>query len=220
MPKPWRLESYDDAAAPPQSPSRQLTPAAPAPTPAPAAGAPDLEEERLAAFDRGYKAGWDDATAAHEADQGRIAADLAHNLQAMSFTYYEARTALMSELESLLRGIVHAVLPAARHPALCTMLLDRLETAARGTAEVAAEIVVAPVNRAKVEALVEGRVAPPLRVTEEPSLSDGQAFLRFGDAEEKIDLDAVLAEIAQAITEFFAHESAEAEPEEEKRHAG
>lgn len=51
-----------------------------------------LEEARLASYDSGYAAGWEDATAAQSGDQSRIRAELARNLQALSFTYQEARS--------------------------------------------------------------------------------------------------------------------------------
>ncbi|MFV0360116.1 MAG: flagellar biosynthesis protein, partial [Tropicimonas sp.] len=70
-----------------------------------------LEEERLVAFDSGYRAGWDDAAAAHADEQGRISAEFAGNLQELSFTYHEARNAVLGEMEGILKGIVDKVLP-------------------------------------------------------------------------------------------------------------
>jgi flagellar assembly protein FliH len=187
MGRPWPLESFD--------------------TPAPEAGTaiPEsvLEEERLAAFDKGYKAGWDDAAAAHAEEQGRIGTELARNLQELSFTYHEARTAMLGEMEGLLRGMVEKILPMTLRAALGELILERVEEVARSRAEFAAEIVVAPVNRELVEHLVADKVAPPLRVVEEPSLAEGQAFLRLGAAEERIDLDQTLTDIADAVSDFF-----------------
>jgi flagellar assembly protein FliH len=208
MAGPWPLESFD----PPPEPF--------APASEPAATAPGLsetalEEERLAAFDKGYKAGWDDAAAAHEEEQGRIDAELAANLQQMSFTYHEARGAVLAEMAPLLRGLVEKVLPPLREGALAEMVLARIEEAAEELAGATAEIVVAPDNRPRVEALVEGKVGPPVAVVEEPSLGPGQAYLRLGRAESQIDLDRVLAEIAAAVEDFFHPAESAAE---ERRH--
>jgi flagellar M-ring protein FliF len=64
-------------------------PAAQAPSdPAPALA----DAERLAAYEQGYRAGWDDAVRAEAADQARIGAELARNLQEMSFSFHEARS--------------------------------------------------------------------------------------------------------------------------------
>ena len=40
-----------------------------------------LEETKLASYDAGYAAGWEDAATAQSGDQTRIAAELANNLQ-------------------------------------------------------------------------------------------------------------------------------------------
>ena len=57
-----------------------------------------LEDEKLAAYDTGYRAGWDDANAAQSDDQTRMKADLARNLQTLGFTYHEARTHILKAL--------------------------------------------------------------------------------------------------------------------------
>jgi hypothetical protein len=38
-----------------------------------------VEEAKVASFEQGYSAGWDDAVAAQQGDQSRIRADLARN---------------------------------------------------------------------------------------------------------------------------------------------
>jgi hypothetical protein len=39
----------------------------------------------------------------------------------------------------------------------------------------------------------------PLVIEEEPSLSEGQVYIRFGTAETKVDLDRVTSDIANAV---------------------
>ncbi|MBA3904750.1 MAG: flagellar biosynthesis protein, partial [Rhodocyclaceae bacterium] len=46
-----------------------------------------VEEAKVASFEQGYSAGWDDAVAAQNGDQTRIRADLARNLQSLAFTF-------------------------------------------------------------------------------------------------------------------------------------
>jgi flagellar assembly protein FliH len=160
-----------------------------------------LEEERLAAFEKGYGAGWEDAARAHEEEQNHISAELGRALQEMSFTFHEAQTALAREVEGVLAGLVETVLPAALRPALGEMIRERAQVATQ-SAGVTVEVVVAPENVARVERIAVERHAPPLRVVGEPALGPGQAFLRFGAAEERIDLDAVLADLRAAVGRF------------------
>jgi len=184
----------------------------PAGTAAPA----DIEEERLAAFEKGYRAGWDDASAAHSEEQGRIAADLARNLQDLSFTYHEAHAAMQRETADLLRGMLDRVLPSAMHGALAETILQRVGTAL-GAGATPVEIIVAPGNLARVEALVADRPAPPLRLRAEPSLGDGQALLRLGAAEERVDYDALIGELA-AMVDRYCEDLAAAAPRGEAAH--
>jgi flagellar assembly protein FliH len=163
----------------------------------------DLEEERLAAYEKGYTAGWEDAARAHMDEQAHISSELARNLQDLSFTFHEAQTALVQDMEAILTGLLERVLPGALRPALAECVVERAIDVAREPGQVV-EIVVAPENVDRVHALCETRPAPPLRVAAEPSLGAGQAFIRFAASEEKIDLDAVLADMSSAMAQALA----------------
>lgn len=162
-----------------------------------------VEEEKLKSFDTGYKAGWDDAAKAHGEEQSRLSSEFASNLQALSFTYHEARNAVLSEMEELVRGIVDKVLPTALQPSLGGMILQEVTAMADGLSEIEVEIVVAPENVALIEDLTYEKVAPPLRIREEASLGAGQAFLRIGGRERMIDLDATLTNLLASVESFF-----------------
>lgn len=192
MARPWQLETFS------AEPTRDE------PVEAEEAVAVLSEEDRLQAFDKGYKDGWEDATAAHAQEQSHLSAEFGNNLQALSFTYHEARTAILAEMEALVNGLITAVLPAAAVGTLGTLIRDRVAELAETQANVPVEIVISPVNRVRLDAVLADRVAPPIVIHEEPSLGEGQAFLRFASREEKLDLDAVLAEIRTAIEGFFA----------------
>ncbi|NBC88821.1 MAG: hypothetical protein GVX90_04915 [Alphaproteobacteria bacterium] len=200
MSRPLKLEDFDLHASASPVAGHAGRPGMPA---VPSDAADDREEEQLAAFEKGYGAGWEDAAKAHAEEQERISADFARALQDMSFSFHEAHAAFQAEAEALIRGLVETVLPAALEPALAAMIRDRAQALAE-TAEVTVEIVVAPDNVARVEGLAAGRPAPPMRVVGEDSLGAGQAFIRFGATEEKIDLDAALAELRAAVSGYLA----------------
>lgn len=189
MSRPWDLECFDSA--------EPIQPASAIDTEALS------EEERLQAFDNGYKDGWDDASRAHAEDQNRISAELAGNLQELSFTYHEARNAVLIEMEGILKGIVTRILPRTMEHSLGQMIVERVREASDVAADIEAEVVVNPVNAHRVASLFEGMIGPPLRVVEEPTLGDGQAFLRLGRSEQKIDLEAVIQGLSDAVSEFF-----------------
>lgn len=162
-----------------------------------------LEEARLASYDSGYAAGWEDATAAQSGDQSRVRADLARNLQALSFTFQEARAHVLRGMQPLLEAVVGKLLPELARETLGAIVLDSLMPMAEGLADAPVTIVLNPAVRAAVEPLIAEATGLPLTIEEETSLSEGQVYLRFGTVETRIDLDRAIADIAATMRGFF-----------------
>ncbi len=162
-----------------------------------------LEEAKLASYEQGYAAGWEDAAAAQSEDQARLRADIARNLQSLGFTFQEARVHVLRAIEPLLTEMVARLLPAAARATLGPLVHETLMPLAEGLAETPVTLVLNPTSRAAVEAFVSGTAGLPLNVVEETSLGEGQVFLRLGDAEARVDLDAAIANIGSAITGFY-----------------
>lgn len=162
-----------------------------------------LEELRLTAFEQGYKAGWDDAARAEGEEQTRIRADLARNLQDLSFTYEEARATILRALTPLLREMSARILPELARQTLGETIAETLRPVAERETEIGIEIAVNPEARPAVEHALSQATLPQFSIIEEPALDTGQARLRFGERETEIDLDRVIAEIDAAVTEFF-----------------
>lgn len=162
-----------------------------------------IEDMRLDSFEQGYKAGWDDCVAANAAEQSRIGADLARHLQALSFTYHEARGTLLRGLGPLMSDIAAKLLPAIAAQSLAPLIAERLAPALEAAADVPVQILVSPDAEAPVAAAIAGQEALPLMLSADPALGAGQAVLRFGEAEERIDLDATVAAISAALRDHF-----------------
>lgn len=176
-------------------------------------GQAEFEECRLAAYEQGYTAGWDDAVAAQDGEIARLRADLGRNLEDLSFTYHEAHSHVLRTLEPLLHDMVTKVLPAIARESLGHMVLDHLRPMAKDLADQPVTLVANPANRALLETLVVAEATFPLTFREEPSLGDGQVYLRLGEAESRIDLDGVISAISAAVSAFFRIEK-----QEERRH--
>ncbi len=174
-----------------------------------AAGAPlsisdvSLEEQRLAAFEKGYQAGWDDAVKAQVEGQRHVSSELAQNLQDLSFTYQEAYSALIKALSPLLTQIFETVLPRAAHDTLGLRLSGMLLDMAREHGEQPVEIVTAPESVAVIESVLTGELPVPVSVVEDSSLAGGQVHIRVGSAEREIDMSEVLREIERAMSGFI-----------------
>jgi flagellar biosynthesis/type III secretory pathway protein FliH len=162
-----------------------------------------MEEARLAAYEQGYTAGWDDASAAQSEDQTRLGAEIARNLQTLAFTYHEARTHVLRGIEPLLAQMTERVLPDMARAALAPMIVETLRPMAADLADAPVILLINPAARPAVEALLERSGNLPVAIQDEPTLGEGQAQLRFGPSETRIDLDRAVADIATAVRGFF-----------------
>lgn len=183
-----RLESFEPRA--PEDAELALDPA-------------EFEEAKLAAFEKGYQAGWDDAVAAQNSETARLHADLGQNLQALGFTYHEARQHMLDALRPLLIDICAKVLPELARDSLAPVVAEQLLPAADNLISAPIAVVCSPVALPQIEEILATRSDLPLIFEPEPTLGEGQAYLRFSETETRIDLDAVVGAISQAVTTYF-----------------
>lgn len=162
-----------------------------------------MEDARLASFEAGYAAGWEDAMAAQKDERSAVGADLSRNLQALSFTYHEARAHVLSALQPLLNALVSRVLPETARASLAPIVVEALRPLAELAAGAPVTIEMNPAARPAVEALLAGHAAPPVRLVEEPTLGEGQVYLRLGDREDHVDLDHITDMIRTAVSGVF-----------------
>ena len=163
-----------------------------------------IEEAKLAAYETGYKAGWDDAADAQSEDQTRIRADLARNLQQLSFTYQEARAHILKAVEPLLEEMVSRLLPETARETLAPLVLERIMPMVEDLTDQPIHLVLNPAMRIPVETLIEQATGLPMTIEEEPTLPEGQVYIRHGGTEAKVDLTRVTADIAAAVRGFFS----------------
>jgi flagellar biosynthesis/type III secretory pathway protein FliH len=169
----------------------------------------EAEEVKLAAYEKGYNAGWEDAAAAQDDDLIRLRNELGRNLQDLSFTYHEAHSHVLRTLEPLLKDMVGKVLPAIAREALGQVVLEHLRPLAVELATGPMEITTHPDNVSAVEDLVVEKAGFPVAVRGEPSLGLGQVHFRIGASERKVDLDGAIAAISEAVSGFFVVEKKE-----------
>jgi len=162
-----------------------------------------LEENRLEAFESGYKAGWDDSANAAKNDEDKITVDFANNLRDLSFTYHEACSGMMSALEPLLTSMVKTVLPKLAHQTLGLRVINQLSDMARENINNPIEIVTAPTNLDALRSLVEQQNDLPITIVTEPSCGEGQVHIRTLTQEYEIDIDGLLNDIDLAVNGFI-----------------
>ncbi len=162
-----------------------------------------LEEQRLESFEQGYKAGWDDALKAQNNTAVQISEEFARNLQDLSFTYREAYAHILKSMNPLLSQIVETVLPEMAQQTLGLRVIEQLQEMVKATGDTGIEVRVSCANQSAVASLLKQEFGFPVAITEDASLSDTQALLKFDETEKQIDLGEVLSAIGQAVSGFF-----------------
>jgi flagellar assembly protein FliH len=194
----FRLESFD---APPEpGEALSLDPG-------------EYEEAKLASFEKGYSAGWDDAIAAQNAETTRLHSDLGRNLQELSFTYDEARASVLGALRPLLIGMTAKILPAVSRETLTGLITDEIYALADEVTTVPITVVTNPATLEQVRVILSKKSPLPLDFRAEPTLSEGQVFLRFDQSERQIDIDGLIERIGTAVRSYF--NVSEEEPEDD-----
>ncbi|MCB1333792.1 MAG: ABC transporter ATP-binding protein [Roseivivax sp.] len=175
----------------------------PGPEPKAPPATEDMTGDSLAAFEEGYKAGWDDAVKAQNNDSRQIAGDLGQNLLDLSFTYHEAVAQVVRSLSPVLRQMVDAVLPALARQSLAPQIVEQLDTAVQHGADVPVEVLVAEGDLAAVTEAMDRDFGFPVRLRAAPELKQGQAEIRFADRETQIDMEEVLAAVGELMQGFL-----------------
>lgn len=162
-----------------------------------------VAEAKVAAFEQGYSAGWDDAAAAQQSDQSRIRADLARNLQSLSFTFQDARSHVLQAIRPLILEMVNRLLPEVARETLAPTVLEAVMPLADRLADAPLTLVLNPSVRGQIEELVAQATGLPMVIDEEPTMPEGQVYIRFGTTETKVDLAQATTDIAIAVRAFF-----------------
>lgn len=185
---PLRLETFGadhDAAGPPAA--------------LPEAG----EEARLSAYDDGYTAGWEDALAARDDDAARLCNAVGQNLQALGFSYHEARMHILQSLRPLLEAMVSRLLPRLAAEAIGPTVADVVMALAAESADQPIILRLHPATRSAVEGFLTPPSSLPLTLTEDANQAPGQVVVQAGPSGAQVDLDGAIAEIAAALAAFY-----------------
>lgn len=166
-----------------------------------------LEDIRLAAFEQGYAAGWEDAAKAQGEDQARLSAALASNLEDLSFTYQEAVAHLTLAIEPVFRALLDSALPALMQAGFGDIVLAELQQMAQAGLDQPVVIAVPPGAAAAIRPLLAERLAMAVELLEDPALGPGQADLRIGRRACQLDCRHLTDRLQQAARAFF-HQAA------------
>lgn len=168
-----------------------------------------LEDLRLLAFEDGYSAGWDDAVKAQTQDNAHINESLSNSLEDLSFTYQEARSQLTAELEPLFDCLTATVLPAGMVKSFGQHIVDTLRDMAKTQLDQPAVLLVPPGTGDVLETVLARDFSMPVELREDPTLAEGQAFIRVGGAERELNSERLLNSVSELIGGYLYQEKKE-----------
>ena len=166
------------------------------------AEAVDTDALRSAAFEEGYRSGWDDCHAEHLKSENAIASDLARSLHDVETTYRDARSDVLSAIKPVIDTIVEQVLPKIAASGLGAMVAQELMPHLQNASELEPELQCAPPMIPLLQKLIDQRDDISVRVVPEPSFSGAQVALRLGAEARNIDLTGAMEQIGKELASF------------------
>ena len=162
----------------------------------------ELEEQRLAAFEKGYSAGWEDAIAADAQGKAHLSSVLTQNLEDAVFSYHEALGQMQQALVPVFEAIAEQLLPGMVRSGLAPHILTALQDIATETMARPLILSVPPGTEDGIAPLLPAAGNVDLIIREDGSLSEGQARLHLDDSGVEIDLSALADEMRDALAAY------------------
>ena len=163
---------------------------------------------RLEGFDAGYKAGWDDATAAVKANSTIISDAISKNLSNLTFTYHDARTAVLNELGPIIKELTQSVLPKVLHSSLSDIIVETIDGIADRNSCPTVHLKVHPDQLESLGKILATRIDMPFDIIADPTLHKSTTLLEVGKSELEIDFTQYFEKISQTLTTFFSESEA------------
>ena len=135
-----------------------------------------------------------------------VSAALAGRLNDLSFTYHEAREAILADLAPTVEKAIMTVLPELARQAVGALAVEQLHKIVRENSETPVVLSTAPDCYQPVIDVMPEDKQLPVEVVRDESLAEGQVRFEFAQRERLIDLSEVLEAVAGAMT-AFTHET-------------
>lgn len=164
----------------------------------------DLESSRLAGYESGYQAGWDDALKSSEMEHTHISAEFARNLEELSFTFLEARRQVCLSLKPLVETLVRQVVPELMQANYKDLIEELLLPIVEVQGQATVDLICAPEDEDMMKRLLANQDRLPVMLRTESSFSQGQVRFHLGHEIHDVDASGLLAQIKDAAEQFYA----------------
>lgn len=162
----------------------------------------DIDAVRSAAFEQGYKSGWDDCRAEHLKSEEAVSSDLCQSLKDAELSYREARNDVLSAIKPVIDTIISQLLPKLAADGLSATVAQELMPLLQDASDLEPELICAPSVMPVLQQLINKRDDLEIRMHPEPSFSGGQVALRLGAESRDIDMGEAVEKIAEELASF------------------
>ena len=146
----------------------------------------EIEDQKLSSFEKGYSAGWADAIEAQNNDHARISSELTQNLLDITFTYQESLAEILQSLDEFFQILIELIIPKIMEEAFGTSIVECLMEMAGEQTDQQIDLVVPAGTGAVLRSMLTRKFSIPIRLIEDPNLTDGHVKLRIGHAAQEI----------------------------------
>lgn len=158
------------------------------------------QPRRDPAFDAGYEAGYQDASAKTEQEQTALRHSFVAALEDLHFTQTEARTHVLSALQPLLRQLVEQTVPQILSDGFSAHLIGVLSAAAEEAVQGPLTLLVPPAQIAAAEAALTGLPDDLFTLKPDAALEPDTALIIGWDSETLLDLSALTTALQTALS--------------------
>ncbi len=162
-----------------------------------------LEDLRLASFEQGFTAGWDDAIRSQSENQTRITDALGSTLEDLCFTYQEALVQMTAAVEPVFRSLVETVLPEALMQSIGEQIVQQCCEMAHGQITQPVSLLVPFGAEMAIRPALDRNLSMEVKIVESDEMGPGQVCLRLGNREREIDCSQLLNNLREALDAFF-----------------
>lgn len=158
------------------------------------------EKLRDAAYEQGYGAGWQDALDQMRDEDALRRAATFEALQAISFTYAEARAMTEHQLATTLDALLAKILPEVCLLSLPGRVAQELQVLLARDATASIQVLCAPQSVPMIAPLLEQLPAgAQVKLVDEPSFAAAQVVLAGQGQQRDIDLSSIAALVQSAM---------------------
>lgn len=159
------------------------------------------EDQRLAVFEQGYSAGWEDAQAAQAGQDQRATEAFVAALEDLRFPYQEALAQMIANTAPVIDAILRQVVPGLIADHLARIVRDEVEALLRDPEHNRVEIVAAP---ARIGFL--GKAMPQefeATLLPDDTLDPDCVRIRVSATERQIDMSRIVWSLETAFAAFM-----------------